>query len=1082
MCCRFTPWRWPGRAPRCARLLMLVATLLMWPGRPALAQPGFQETIAFAGLTNRTAIEFASDGRVFVAEKAGLIKVFDSITDLSPDIVADLQTNVHDFGDRGLWGLALHPDFPSTPYLYVLYTYDAPIGGTAPIWGAPGVPSDPCPAANSTGCNVSGRLSRLEVIGNIAIGVEQVLVEDWFQQFPGQSVGGLAFGPDGALYAGAGDGASSLLVDQGQIDNPNNDPPGEGGALRSQDLSSPSDPVTLAGSIIRVDPTAGLPLRRTPAMSIGPPVVDANGVKSFLVTSEFQGPLPTIVRVLEPTSPVSDIPRRLLYVLPVDAGVTSLSSTSSDGLEELRLLDVPNRLNLTLIAPSFHIEPWYGDHDSDPNRRLESFIINDLVPFGDSFASPGTIPERWALGFSKSGFGALTIILRHPNVFSAAAAWDAPTEFTDISRFEMAGNFGTNANFDRYEIPRLLATHSDPFQALNRLWISGDQSAWHEHMFQLRDRLAQRNILHTWVTGVPRVHSWNSGWLEGAVEDMHAAAVPVAPVDANAQRVIAFGLREPLRLAFRPGTSEIWIGDSGWDVHEEINRISSATDGTVENFGWPCYEGSSTTAYAVLPLCRRLASQPERLADPFYTYAHDQAVVTGDACGAGSGSISGLTFYSGASYPPMYRGALFFADSSRTCIWAMFAGADGTPEPASRTNVIAASSPVDLKVGPGENLYYVDLVGGAIRRISYESGTGTTVTLMFESIPTGLQLVVGDQTATTPFARTVAVNSLVSISAASPQSVGVAAYEFSSWSDGGVQSHAIVAAASGAYTATFTLVPRSTTPRNLQAAVIDNQVTLHWDAPAAGGPPFSYIIEAGSSVGLSDIVVVSTGGAVTSLVTIAPNGTYYVRVRALSPEGTSGPSNEIVVQVGCAAPPAAPGGLAAHVAGSQVTLTWGTSAGTVRYTVLAGSASGLSNLALFTVAGVGLVAQAPPGTYFARVVAQNACGDSAPSTEIIVNVGHPHAHPSAPTNLTASVEGSMVTLQWTATEAGGPVATYILEVGSGPGSPTDLLVASVGPGTTAVGTARPGTYHVRVRGQNAAGDGPPTAQLAVVVP
>ena len=54
---------------------------------------------------------------------------------------------------------------------------------------------------------MSARLSRLEVSGSQMTGAEQVLVEDWFQQYPGQSIGGLAFGPDGALYASAGDGA-----------------------------------------------------------------------------------------------------------------------------------------------------------------------------------------------------------------------------------------------------------------------------------------------------------------------------------------------------------------------------------------------------------------------------------------------------------------------------------------------------------------------------------------------------------------------------------------------------------------------------------------------------------------------------------------------------------------------------------------------------------------------------------------------------------------------------------------------------------------------------------------------------------
>ena len=53
-----------------------------------------------------------------------MIKVFDSLTDPTPDVFADLNVNVYNFWDRGLLGMALAPNFPTDPYVYVLYTYD----------------------------------------------------------------------------------------------------------------------------------------------------------------------------------------------------------------------------------------------------------------------------------------------------------------------------------------------------------------------------------------------------------------------------------------------------------------------------------------------------------------------------------------------------------------------------------------------------------------------------------------------------------------------------------------------------------------------------------------------------------------------------------------------------------------------------------------------------------------------------------------------------------------------------------------------------------------------------------------------
>ncbi|HKW34318.1 MAG TPA: hypothetical protein VJN92_14995, partial [Candidatus Acidoferrum sp.] len=269
-----------------------------------------------------------------------------------------------------------------------------------------------------------------------------------------------------------------------------------------------------------------------PAMSIGTPTVDANGVKYYPVRSAYQGFQQQIIRVLEPTNPQAGKPRRLLYVLPIDAGVDTLSSALSDGLEQLRLLDVPDRFNMTLIAPSFGYEPWYGDNIPDA-KQMESFVIDDLVPFGDTFAQ-GTIPQRYLIGFSKSGNGALFLIFRHPGIFNGVAAWDSPTQLNSISQYAgMPINFGTQANFNSYIIPSLVTSNASAFQQQNRIWISGDQALFYSHMNSLHNELTAASIPHTWVQGGTRAHSWSSGWLDGAVTGLDATATLTTPAAGN---------------------------------------------------------------------------------------------------------------------------------------------------------------------------------------------------------------------------------------------------------------------------------------------------------------------------------------------------------------------------------------------------------------------------------------------------------------------------------------------------------------------------------------------------------------------
>src|SRR5437764_15366670 len=89
----------------------------------------FQDSIVFSSLTEPTVVQFASDGRVFVAEKSGIIKVYDNLSATTPTVFADLRTQVHNFGNRGLLGMVLDPNFPTNPYVYVRYSYDSAVDG-----------------------------------------------------------------------------------------------------------------------------------------------------------------------------------------------------------------------------------------------------------------------------------------------------------------------------------------------------------------------------------------------------------------------------------------------------------------------------------------------------------------------------------------------------------------------------------------------------------------------------------------------------------------------------------------------------------------------------------------------------------------------------------------------------------------------------------------------------------------------------------------------------------------------------------------------------------------------------------------
>lgn len=227
-----------GSRLTCVSLIAILAasllSVIVTPVASAAIPDGFTDELVRGGLNQPTAAVFAPDGRLFIGEKSGIVKTYDTITDTTPTTTTDLRPQVMDYWDRGLLGLALDPQYPVRPYLYALYTYDALPGQTHPKW------NDACPTPpgpNAEGCVVTGRLSRLTLDGSgVATGAEQVLITDWCQQFPSHSIGTVTFGPDGALYVGGGDGASFTFTDYGQRGNPCGDPPSAAGTS----LSSPT--------------------------------------------------------------------------------------------------------------------------------------------------------------------------------------------------------------------------------------------------------------------------------------------------------------------------------------------------------------------------------------------------------------------------------------------------------------------------------------------------------------------------------------------------------------------------------------------------------------------------------------------------------------------------------------------------------------------------------------------------------------------------------------------------------------------------------------------------------------------------
>ena len=205
----------------------------------------------------------------------------------------------------------------------------------------------------------------------------------------------------------------------------------------------------------------------------------------------------------------------MVYVLPVEAGT---ESRYGDGLKEVKKLDLHNKFAAVFVAPTFSHLPWYADHPTKPEVRQESYFLKVVVPFIDkTYPVRAEAEGRLLLGFSKSGWGAWSLLLRRPDLFGKAAAWDAPLMMDTPGKYGSGDVFGTEANFEGYRVGKLLEDKADQFQKGKRLILLGygNFRAEHEKAHALMDKL---KVAHEYRDGPARKHDWHSGWVKEAVE------------------------------------------------------------------------------------------------------------------------------------------------------------------------------------------------------------------------------------------------------------------------------------------------------------------------------------------------------------------------------------------------------------------------------------------------------------------------------------------------------------------------------------------------------------------------------------
>ena len=247
---------------------------------------------------------------------------------------------------------------------------------------------------------------------------------------------------------------------------------------------------------------------------------DASGILTHTITSEYQAG-PTEIRVLLPDRLQPDRRYPVVYVLPVEA---RQEDRWGNGLLEIHKHDLHNQHQAIFVAPTFSHLPWYADHPTHAELRQETYFLKVVVPWVEKQYPVQATPDgRLLLGFSKSGYGAFSLLLRHPDLFGRAAAWDAPVTMAQPNRYGMGEIYGTQQNFEHYQITKLLEDRVGDLRGPPRLFLLGYGNFRDQHE-QAHALMVRLGVPHHYEDGPPRPHHWNSGWVPPAVQLLLPAA------------------------------------------------------------------------------------------------------------------------------------------------------------------------------------------------------------------------------------------------------------------------------------------------------------------------------------------------------------------------------------------------------------------------------------------------------------------------------------------------------------------------------------------------------------------------------
>jgi hypothetical protein len=235
---------------------------------------------------------------------------------------------------------------------------------------------------------------------------------------------------------------------------------------------------------------------------------EKDAISSIKIQSKYQEDSTKISTIK--TELIKDSLLNIIFILPVEEQKNYYKYGS--GIEEVKKLIDSNLINknVVFIQPEFIRVPWYGNHPSNLQVGQENYLIEIIEGISAQFKNYTN--KIYLLGFSKSGWGSMSILFNYPNLVDGIFIWDTPLSLNYNTTWTMGDVFGDEKYFeDFYQLQNRLLDNHDAIKY--KTIVIGGYDLFRQQSLDFIEQMGVYGVGYIHDENLKYKHEWNKEWI-----------------------------------------------------------------------------------------------------------------------------------------------------------------------------------------------------------------------------------------------------------------------------------------------------------------------------------------------------------------------------------------------------------------------------------------------------------------------------------------------------------------------------------------------------------------------------------------